>query len=60
MKKTYMNPVICVVTIHTTQMLAASPGVNDGDGLGKGYNSDDVSYGRGFDYYDDEEEFEDE
>lgn len=58
MKKTYMNPVICVVTIHTTQMLAASPGVNDGDGLGKGYNDDDVSYGREFDY--DDEEFEDE
>jgi len=58
MKKTYMNPVICVVTIHTTQMLAASPGVETGDGLGKGYNSGDVSYGRGFDY--DDEEFEDE
>lgn len=58
MKKTYMNPVICVVTIHTTQMLAASPGVETGDGLGKEYNSDDVSYGREFDY--DDEEFEDE
>ena len=56
MKKTYINPTMEVVKIQINQMLAASPGVETGDGLGNGYNSSDVTYGRDFDF-DDEEEY---
>jgi len=56
MKKTYINPTMEVVKIQINQMLAASPGVETGDGLGNGYNSSDVTYGRDFDF-DEEEEY---
>ena len=56
MKKTYINPTMEVVKIQINQMLAASPGVENGDGLGNSYNSGDVTYGRDFDF-DDEEEY---
>ena len=56
MKKTYINPVINVVAIHTTGMLAQSGGgVTTSSTVGKDYTSGDVSYGRGGMFDEDEE-----
>ncbi len=57
MKKTYINPALEVVVLKfNNSLLAGSPGVENGDGLGNSYNSGDVTYGRDFDF-DDEEEY---
>ena len=54
MKKTYINPTMCVVKLQTTMMLAASPydfneqlNKTGGDGsnaLGRDYKFDDEEY----------------
>ena len=56
MKKTYMNPTLEVDALEiNNSLLAGSPGVENGDDLGNSYNSTDVTYGRDFDF--DEEEY---
>ena len=56
MKKTYMNPTLKVVVLKfKNSLLAGSPGVGNGYTLGNSYSSDDVTYGREFDFDDDEE-----
>ncbi len=55
MKKTYINPALEVVVLKfNNSLLAGSPGVENGDGLGNSYNSGDVTYGRDFDFDDEE------
>ena len=57
MKKTYINPTLEVVVLkYNNSLLAGSPGVENGDDLGKEYSSSDVTYGRDFDF-DDEDEY---
>ena len=54
MKKTYQNPTLEVVKIQTAGMLAVSGGVGNGSTVGNSYNSDDVSYGRDYDFDDED------
>ena len=54
MKKTYINPALEVVKIQTAGMLAVSGGVGNGSTVGNSYNSDDVSYGRDYDFDDED------
>ena len=49
MKKTYMTPAVEVIRIQTQGMIALS-------GPGDAYNSNDVSYSRGGDDWDDWDE----
>lgn len=49
MKKTYMTPAVEVIRIETQGMIALS-------GLGNEYTSTDVSYSRGSDDWDDDDE----
>ena len=57
MKKKYMIPETVVIKIQTVGMVATSGGVETGGTPGNSYNSNDVSYGRGFwDFDEDEEE----
>ncbi len=55
MKKTYSNPVINVVAIHTTGMLAQSGGVHTNSTVGNAYSSSDYSFGRGTSFDEGEE-----
>ena len=56
MKKTYINPTLEVVVLKfNNSLLAGSPGTKTDDTLGNEYNSSDVTYGRDFDF--DEEEY---
>ena len=52
MKKTYINPTMKVVKIHTRQMLASSPGA--GLNLNETVGARDIE-GRYFDFDDEEE-----
>ena len=57
MKKKYMIPETVVIKIQTVGMVATSGGVETGGTPGNSYNSNDVSYGRDFwDFDEDEEE----
>ena len=57
MKKTYINPTLEVVVLKfNNSLLAGSPGTKTGDTLGDNFNDQDVTYGRDFDF-DDEEEY---
>ena len=48
MKKEYIKPVSGMHSFRMkSNMLAGSPGVDTGDGLGNEYNDGDVSYGKG-------------
>lgn len=44
MKKTYFAPVAKTIDFVSESMIAASPGVNTGDGLGNEYNGEDGEY----------------
>ncbi len=50
MKKEYINPEMQVVIMQTnaTILAGSGEGVSDGDKVGNGYNSSDVSYSSGF------------
>ena len=49
MKKTYIAPVCEIVKLNATDIIATSTGT-----LGRGYNGDDQSYGRGSDGWDED------
>lgn len=54
MKKTYINPNMNVVTMKMAQHLLNGSDVKTGGKLGGEYTSSDVSYGREFDFEDEE------
>lgn len=58
MKKKYMIPTTVVIKLQTVSMLADSGGGVSGNNStpGNSYSSTDVSYGRFFDFGDDEDE----
>jgi len=46
--KKYMKPETVIAHIQTATMIAVSPGgVSTGNGVGKSYNANDVTYSRG-------------
>lgn len=49
MKKTYIAPSCKIRLVKKCNIIATSGGVGDGGRLGRNYNSTDVSYGRGWD-----------
>ena len=53
MKKIYQAPEMIVVKIGTTLHILAGSGV--GDSVGNEYTDTDVSYGRGYSVWDDED-----
>ena len=56
MKKIYQAPEMIVVKVGTTlHILAGSGGVANGDSVGNEYLGSDVSYGRGYSVWDDED-----
>ena len=54
MKKTYINPTLEVVVLKYNNSLLAGSGTKTGDTLGNEFNKDDVTYGRDFDFDDEE------
>lgn len=44
--KTYIQPETRLVIVRTMQLIAGSPGIGEGKGLGNAYSSTDVTYGR--------------
>ena len=55
MKKTYINPTLEVVVLkYNNSLLAGSYGTHTGNDLGNEFNKDDVTYGRDFDFDDEE------
>ena len=46
MKSAYNKPEMKVVAIKTIHVMAGSPGIGEGKGLGNAYTSTDVTYGR--------------
>ena len=53
--KRYIKPNTDITTVELQQMIAASPGVSDGKGLGEEYNPSDPNYGKGLDFFTEEE-----
>ena len=59
MKKQYINPSMDIVTIQPYVLQSGSPGgVNTGGKLGNEYKDGDVTYGRHYRSFDDEEDDE--
>ena len=54
MKKTYINPNMSVVTMKMAQHLLNGSGVKNGGTPGQEYTSTDVSYGREYDFFDED------
>ena len=54
MKKTYINPNMSVVKLNVAAGLLAGSGVKSGDTVGQEYKDTDVTYGREFDFFDED------
>ena len=52
--KKYIKPELDIVNVNVEQpmLTATGGGVNDGDNVGNSYNSQDVTYSRDFDDWD--------
>jgi hypothetical protein len=55
MKKQYIIPYMETVKIRTAHQILAGSGVQTGSAPGDEYNDNDVTFGRGFDGFDDDE-----
>lgn len=49
MKKSYIAPSCKIRLVKKCNIIATSGGVKDGDNVNRSFNRDDVSYGRGWD-----------
>ena len=58
MTKTYIKPETITIKVESQQIMAGSGGVNDGDSPTGKYDPEDVTYSRGFGFFEEENEEE--
>ena len=58
MTKTYIKPETITIKVESQQIMAGSGGVKGGDSPTDAYNSEDETYSRGFNFFEEENEEE--